>query len=95
MMHKETDKVRIREFLDLLGNERYDLRKYTRPVLVYKVDDQTVFYSLWEDDLLNRFGLNNVDGWDYKEDTIFCPDWVIGIERDELLAELDEDDDQD
>ena len=66
MMHKETDKTRIREFLDLLGNERYDLRKYTRPVLVYKVEDKTVFYSIWEDDLLNRFGLSNVDGWDIK-----------------------------
>ncbi len=94
-MHKETDKTRIREFLDLLGNERYDLRKYTRPVLVYKVEDKTVFYSIWEDDLLNRFGLSNVDGWDYKEDTIFCPDWVIGIDKDELLAELDEDEDLD
>jgi hypothetical protein len=91
MMHKEIDRARIREFLDLLGNERYDLRKYHRPVLVYKVADKTVFYSIWEEDLLNRFGIGNVDGWDYKEDTIFCPDWVIGIERDDLIAELDED----
>ncbi len=94
MMHKETDRARIREFLDLLGNERYELRKYHKPVLVYKVDDKTVYYSIWEEDLLTRFGLENVDGYDYKEDTIFCPDWVIGIERDELIAELDDDEDE-
>ncbi len=94
-MHKETDRARIREFLDLLGNERYNLSKYHHPILVYKVEDKTVYYSLWEEDLLNRFGLSNVDGWDFKEDTIFCPDWVIGIERDELLAVLDDDEEND
>ena len=94
MMHKETDRGRIREFLDLLGNEHYDLRKYHRPVLVYKVEDKTVFYSIWEDDLLNRFGLANVDGWDYKEDTIFCPDWIIGVDRDEFLDDLDEEEER-
>ena len=94
MMHKETDRGRIREFLDLLGEERYDLRKYNKPVLVYKVEDETIYYSMWEEDLLNRFGLKNVDGWDYKEDTIFCPDWIIGIEKDEILAVLDDDDEK-
>ncbi len=88
-MNKETDRARIIEFLDLLGNERYNLRKYHKPVLVYRVADGTIYYSLWEEELLDRFGLENVDGWDYKEDTIFCPDWVEGIEKDDVLKEID------
>jgi len=69
------------------------LRKYNKPILVYKVDDKTVYYSIWESDMLDRFGLENVDGWDYKEDTIFCPDWVIGLERKDIFEDLEDVDD--
>ncbi len=92
-MNKEADRVRIREFFDLMENEKYDLRKYSKPILVYKVEDGTVYYSLWEEDILDRFGLKNVDGWDYKDDAGFCPDWVIGLDYNELLEELDSLDD--
>ncbi|MFA5498968.1 MAG: hypothetical protein WC327_05415 [Candidatus Cloacimonadia bacterium] len=93
MMNKETDRAKIIEFLDLLGNEVYNLRKYHRPILVYKVEDGTIYYSLWEEELLDRYGLQNVDGWDYEEDTIFCPDWVIGVDSDDFFDDDDDDDD--
>ncbi len=92
MMKAEQSKARIKEFLDLVENEKYDLRKYTRPVLVYLVTDTKVQYSLWEEDVLRRFGLQNVDGHDYEEDTIFCPDWVFDQNEDE---DDDDDDDED
>ena len=95
MMNTETDRKRIFEFLDLLGNESYDLRRYSRPVLVYIVQDDIIYYSLWEEEILHRFGLKNVDGWDYKDEALFCPDWVVGIDYDSLLDELDEMDDDD
>ena len=77
MMKVEKEKKKIREFFNLVENEKYDLRKYSIPVLVYFVDEnKRVKYSLWENDLLIRFGLENVDGWDYEEDISFCPDWV-------------------
>ena len=89
-MKAEKDRKRIREFFDLVENEKYDLRKYSRPVLVYMVDEnKRVKYSLWEDDLLHRFGLENVDGWDYEEDSSFCPDWVMDDDDE------DEDEDED
>jgi len=94
-MNKESDRKKIIEFLDLLGNERYDLRRYSHPILVYKVDNGTVYYSLWEEEILSRYGLKNVDGWDYKEDALFCPDWVIGVDNDPVLDELDEIDKED
>ena len=90
-MKAEKDRKKIREFFDLVENEKYDLRRYSRPVLVYMVDEnKRVKYSLWEDDLLHRFGIENVDGWDYEEDSSFCPDWVI-----DMFADLDIDDDDD
>ena len=92
-MNKEIDRIKIREFLDLLGNEKYEIRKYSKPVLVYEVKDRVVYYSLWESDILDRYGLSNVDGWDYKEDTIFCPDWVIGLDKDDIYSDLDDDED--
>ena len=94
MMNTESNRKRIREFLDLLGNERYDLRRYSRPILVYKVIDKVVYYSVWEEEILQRFGLKNVDGWDFKEDSLFCPDWVIGSES-SIIDELDEMDEED
>ena len=96
MMKLEKDKKRIREFFNLIENEKYDLRKYSLPVLVYFVDEnKKVKYSLWEDDLLNRFGLVNVDGWDYEEDIAFCPDWVEDNFEDDLDDDLDDDEDDD
>ena len=84
MMKTERDKKRIREFFNLVENEKYDLRKYSVPVLVYFVDEnKRVKYSLWDGDLLNRFGLENVDGWDFEEDISFCPDWIEGEVDDE------------
>jgi len=93
MMNVEKDKKRIREFLNLIENEAYDLRKYTRPVLVYFVDaNKTVKFSIWENDLLTRFGLDNVDGWDYEEDISFCPDWIYDVDEDDDFYDDDDDD---
>ena len=92
MMKAEKDRKKIREFFELVENEKYDLRRYSVPVLVYMVDEnKRVKYSLWELDLLNRFGLENVDGWDYEEDSSFCPDWVM----DDDDEDFDDDDDDD
>ncbi|HOE90447.1 MAG TPA: hypothetical protein PKZ69_02690 [Candidatus Cloacimonadota bacterium] len=92
MMKAQYEKRMIREFLDLVENEKYDLRKYSRPVLVYTVDENKIVkYSIWEEDLLRRFGLENVDGWDHEEDVLFCPDWV----QDEDEFDDDDDDDDD
>ena len=92
MMKAEADRKKIREFFNMVENEKYDLRKYSKPVLVYHVDEnKMVKYSLWETDLLQRYGLENVDGWDYEDDLAFCPDWVAdGVEDDD-----DDDDDDD
>jgi len=91
MMKTEADRKRIREFLNLTENDKIDLRRYSHPILVYKVEDGSVMYSIWEEDLLNRYGLANVDGWDYEEDSLFCPDWV----EDDLDDDDDFDDDDD
>ena len=93
-MKVEKDKKRVREFLTLTENEKYDLRKYTHPVLVYFIDENLkVKYSIWENDLLTRFGLDNVDGWDYDEDISFCPDWIRDEAEDDEDDFLDDDDD--
>ena len=93
-MKAEHDKKKIREFLDLLDNDKYDLRRYSKPALVYLVDeDKRIKYSLWEKDMLERFGLDNVEGWDYEDDLAFCPDWVIDAEEDDDDDFDDEDDD--
>lgn len=90
MMNMEKDRERIREFFDLIESEHYDLRKFGRPVLVFKVHDDRVYYSLWEETLLERYGLENVDGWDYEEDVLFCPDWMTGNDP---LDDADDDED--
>lgn len=90
MMQTEKDKKRIREFLELLDNEKYELRRYSHPVLVYEIAGNDVRYSLWEEDVLERYGLQNVDGWDFEEDTVFCPDWVLNDDDDD--DDLDDDD---
>jgi len=92
-MNAVSDRKRIREFLDLLDNDKYDLRRYSKPILVYFVDeDKRVKYSIWEEDLLTRFGLDNVDGWDDEDDLAFCPDWVAEKDDDEDEDEFDDED---
>jgi hypothetical protein len=60
--------------------------------LVWQVSEGTVQYSIWEEDLLDRFGLASVDGWDYEEDALFCPDWVSNT-GDDWDDDIDDDDD--
>ena len=45
----------------------------------------------WEEEILERFGLKNVDGWDHTENVAFCPDWMQGEDEDED-DDLDDDD---
>ncbi|MCL1827008.1 MAG: hypothetical protein FWG20_03105 [Candidatus Cloacimonetes bacterium] len=93
-MKTESDRKKIREFLDLLDNEKYNLTRYSKPVLVYLVDEnKRVKYSIWEEDMLNRFGVENVDGWDYEDDLSFCPDWVADDEDDDDWDDDDDDED--
>ena len=89
MMIKEDNKNRIKEFFEL-NDKIYMLRKFRKPVLVYDIVDDKIRYSLWEADLLERFGLKNVDGWDYQESVFFCPDWIQNPNEDD---DLDDDDD--
>ncbi len=86
---KETNAKKIREFLELVENHKVEIRHYKSPVLVWGVQDGTVYYSFWEEELLDRFGLENVDGWDFEEDQLFCPDWMSDDD------DLDDDDDDD
>jgi len=91
IFNKESNTKKIKEFLDLVENHKVELRHYKHPVLVWAVQDGTVYYSFWEEELLERFGLENVDGWDFEEDQLFCPDWVADdFEEDD---DLDDDDD--
>ena len=92
MMIAEKDKKRIMEFFELSGGN-FNMRKYHKPVLVYDIDDDKVRYSLWEEDILERFGLKNVDGWDHTENVAFCPDWMQGEDEDNDLDDIDLDDD--
>jgi len=92
MMKTEYDRKKIREFLDLLENEKYDHKIFTKPVLVYFVDEnKKVKYSIFEHDLLMKFGLENVDGWDHEDDIVFAPDWVQESNDDD--DDFDDDDD--
>ena len=91
MMKAEKDLKRIKEFFELNKTD-FNLRKYHKPVLVYDVVDYKVRYSLWEMEILDRFGLKNVDGWDKIENIIFCPDWMQGNDEDEDDFDLEDDD---
>ena len=93
-MKAERDRKRIKEFFELIGNP-YSLRKYSNPVLVYDIHNDDVRYSVWEEDLLDRFGLENVDGWDKKENALFCPDWMLDDEYDDDDDDFDEEDEDD
>ena len=85
MMKAESNKEKIKEFFELSDTDQ-KLRKFHKPVLVYEIVDDKVRYSLWENEMLERFGLKNVDGWDRIEDLIFCPDWM----QDEYLLKSDD-----
>ena len=89
---QEIDPQKLREFLDMVENHKVEIRRYKHPVLVWAVKEGTVYYSFWEQDILEKFGLDNVDGWDYEEDLLFCPDWV-GDTDDMWDDDLDDDDD--
>ena len=91
MMNAERDLKRIKEFFELNKTE-FNLRQFHKPVLVYDIVDDKVRYSLWEMEILDRFGLKNVDGWDKTENIIFCPDWMQGNYEDEEDFDLDDDD---
>jgi len=87
----EKDKKRILEFFEL-SDKNFNLRKYTKPILVYTVEDDLVKYSIFEEEILERYGLENVDGYDYTENVAFCPDWMQG-EEDDDFDDIDLDDD--
>jgi hypothetical protein len=92
---QESDAQKLREFLDLVENHKVEIRRYKHPVLVWAIKDGTVYYSFWEQDVLDRFNIANVDGWDYEEDLLFCPDWVGDLEEEweeEGDDDLDDDD---
>ncbi len=91
---QETNIKKIRELLELAENHKVELRHYKNPVLVWAVEDGTAYYTIWEEDLLQRFGLQNVDGWDFEEDLLFCPDWM-DLDEDEDDFDDDDDDDDD
>lgn len=77
-----------------LNKTEFNLRKFHKPVLVYDIFDDKVRYSLWEMEILDRFGLKNVDDRDKTENIIFCPDWMQDNDVDEDdLEDIDLDDD--
>ncbi len=90
---QENSAKKIKEFLDLVENHKIELRHYHSPVLVWAVQEGTVYYSFWEQETLDKYGLDNVDGWDFEEDALFCPDWVADADTDE--DDFDDDDDDD
>ena len=91
----EKDKKKIKEFLDLVENHKVEIRYYKHPVLVWRNLDGVCHYSFWEEEILDRFGLSNVDGWDYQEDLLFCPDWVDDEDEEEEEDFDDEESDED
>ena len=90
-MRAVSDREKIREFFEL-SDQRFNLRKYSKPVLVYEIVEDKVRYSLWEQEILDRFGLENVDGWDHTENLIFCPDWMQDGEEDAFDDDIDDED---
>ncbi len=89
----EKNLKKIKEFLDMVENHKIELRRYKDPNLVWSVQDGTVYYAFWDTELLDKFGIENVDGWDYEEDLLFCPDWLS--EEDNEDDDDDDDDDDD
>ncbi|MCB5229557.1 MAG: hypothetical protein GX122_05125 [Candidatus Cloacimonetes bacterium] len=96
MEYKQEQNIKkIKEFLDLVENHKIELRHYKTPILVWGEEDGTIYYSFWEASLLEQFGLKNVDGWDFKEDALFCPYWMTEDDDDDLFDDDDDDDDDD
>lgn len=94
MVFKQEDKPkRLKEFIDLVENHKIELRHYKQPVLVWAVQDGTAYYSFWDREILDRFGLDNVDGYDFEEDALFCPDWIS--DSDDEDEDFDDEDDDD
>lgn len=88
-----SDSKKIKEFLDMVENVKIEIRRYRYPILVWAVKDGTAYYAIWEKEILDKFGLDNVDGWDYEEDVLFCPDWIDDRDDDWDDDDLDDDDD--
>jgi hypothetical protein len=89
----EKEKTKIREFLDLVENHKIEIRYYKTPVLVWTNLEGVCHYSFWEEETLDRFGLSNVDGWDFQEDLLFCPDWVADEDDEEDFDDDESDED--
>lgn len=90
---KESDTRKIKEFLDLSENHKIELRHYKCPVLVWAVSEGTAYYAIWEAEVLDKFGLENVDGYDFEEDLLFCPDWMAEPTPEDDFDPLDDDED--
>lgn len=93
IFRSEADPKKIREFVDMVDNQKLELRRVKTPVLVWAVKDGTVYYTIWEQEVLDKFGLGNVDGWDFEEDALFCPDWIENDDDEDWDDDLDDDDD--
>ncbi|MEA1972587.1 MAG: hypothetical protein U9N34_04745 [Candidatus Cloacimonadota bacterium] len=89
MVKLERERKKIIEFLDLVDNGNYAIRKYNRPAIVWEVDGNVIKYTLWENNILEQIGIENIIGWDYKEDKIYAPDWAL--EDDEFDEDLIDD----
>ncbi|HCM16253.1 MAG: hypothetical protein PHS36_03430 [Candidatus Cloacimonetes bacterium] len=90
---QENDRKKIKEFLDLVENHKIELRYFKNPVLVWANSDGVCHYSFWEEETLQKYGFANVDGWDYEEDLLFCPDWVADDQEEEDFDDDDDDED--
>ncbi len=87
----EYDKKKIKQFLELL-ERKIDFERYNKPILSYKTDDDFVYYTVWEEEILEKLGVGNISGYDYRDPVFFCPDWITdeGLDDDE---DFDDDDD--
>ena len=92
MVEYFSDNYICQDFFELNKIE-FNLRKFHKPVLVYDIFDDKVRYSLWEMEILERFGLKNVDGWDKTENVAFCPDWMRDDVDEDEIEDVDLDDD--
>lgn len=95
MIKVEHDRRKIIEFLDLVDNDNYEIRKFNKPVLVWEIEENTIKYTLWEKNVLEQIGVDNIIGWDYREDKIYAPDWALDDDEfdDDLMDDFDDDDD--
>ncbi len=94
IFREEANPKRLKEFVDMVDNPKLEMRRFKYPVLVWAVKEGTVYYTIWEREVLDKFGLSSVDGWDYEEDALFCPDWIDENE-DDWDDDTDDDNDDD